>query len=75
MSGENPNKQDRGNLDCTFLDKLKLVSQATVTVSGPPIPDRPDQRERESVDTAGVQPTSSHTEKAELVHLSFLQRL
>lgn len=72
MSGENPNKQGRGNLDCTFLDKLKLASQATVTVSGPPTPDRP---ERESLDTAGVQSTSSHTEKAEPVCLTFMQRL
>lgn len=40
MSGENPNKQGRENLDCTFLDKLKLVSLATATVSGPPTPDK-----------------------------------
>lgn len=72
MSRENPNKQGRGNLDCTFLDKPKLVSQATATVSGPPTPDTP---QRETVDTAGMQSTSSATEKAEPVSLSFMRRL
>lgn len=72
MSGENSNKQGRGNPDCTFLDKPKLVSQATESVGGPPTVDTP---QRETANTAGVQSASSATEKTEPVSLLFMRQI